>query len=81
MARYKHIDTRPQVLAVDLAKQFYGGRFAKVETVFGNLRHNKRLIRISFTLRGKAKVDGQWKLYCMVHHIEKLTNYRSMARQ
>ena len=35
-------------------------RFATVEPVFGNLRHNKRLSR--FTLRGKAKVDGQWKL-------------------
>ena len=79
MARYKHIDTRPRVLAVDLAKLFYGGRFAKVETVFGNLRHNKRLNR--FTLRGKAKVDGQWKLYCMVHNIEKLANYGNMARQ
>jgi len=28
--------------------------------VFGNLRGNKRLHR--FTLRGKTKVDGQWKL-------------------
>jgi len=24
-----------------------------------------------FTLRGKAKVNGQWKLYCMMHNIEK----------
>nr|WP_239237598.1 transposase [Candidatus Nitrotoga sp. BS] len=24
------------------------------------------------TLRGKTKVDGQWKLYCLVHNIEKL---------
>ena len=32
---------------------------------------NKRLTR--FTLRGRSKVDGQWKLYCMVHNIEKLT--------
>ena len=47
-----------------------GARFATVEPVFGNLRHNKRLNR--FTLRGRTKVDGQWKLYCMVHNIEKL---------
>ncbi|MGH1469543.1 MAG: transposase, partial [Cellvibrionaceae bacterium] len=37
----------------------------------------KRLNR--FSLRGKTKVDTQWKLYCMVHNIEKLTNYGSIA--
>jgi transposase len=47
-------------------------RFATVEPVFGNLRHNKRLHR--FTLRGRTKVDGQWKLYCLVHNIEKLAH-------
>lgn len=51
----------------------YGGRFATVEPVFGNLRHNKRLNR--FTLRGQKKVDGQWKLYCLVHNIEKLAHH------
>lgn len=48
-------------------------RFATVAPVFGNLRGNKRLHR--FTLRGKTKVDGQWKLYCMMHNIEKLANH------
>jgi Transposase DDE domain len=51
-------------------KQMITRRFATVEPVFGNLRHNKGLNR--FTLRGHAKVDGQWKLYCLVHNIEKL---------
>ena len=51
----------------------YGQRFATVEPVFGNLRHNKRLNR--FTLRGRKKVDGQWKLYCLVHNIEKLAHH------
>ena len=51
----------------------YGQRFATVEPVFANIRHNKRLNR--FTLRGRQKVDTQWKLYCMVHNIEKLANY------
>lgn len=51
----------------------YGRRFATVEPVFGNLRHNKQLNR--FTLRGKKKVDGQWKLYCLVHNIEKLAHH------
>lgn len=54
-------------------RQLYGGRFATVEPVFGNLRHNKRLNR--FTLRGQKKVDGQWKLFCLVHNIEKLAHY------
>ena len=34
---------------------------------------NKGLTR--FTLRGRAKVDGQWKLYCLVHNIEKLARH------
>jgi hypothetical protein len=33
----------------------------------------KRLDR--FTLRGQKKVDGQWKLYCLVHNIEKLAHH------
>jgi transposase len=51
----------------------YGRRFATVEPVFGNIRYNKRLDR--FTLRGRTKVDAQWKLFCMVHNIEKLAHH------
>jgi transposase len=51
----------------------YGKRFATVEPVFGNIRHNKGLDR--FTLRGRRKVDTQWKLYCLVHNIEKLAHH------
>lgn len=54
-------------------KARYGRRFATVEPVFGNLRHNKQLNR--FTLRGQKKVDAQWKLYCLVHNIEKLAHH------
>ncbi|MCU0647844.1 MAG: transposase [Gemmatimonadaceae bacterium] len=50
----------------------YDRRFATVEPVFANLRHNKRLDR--FTLRGQTKVDTQWKLFCLVHNIEKLAH-------
>ena len=46
--------------------------FAIAEPVFGNIRPNKRLNR--FTLRGRQKVDGQWKLCCLVHNIEKLAH-------
>ena len=55
-----------------IGREQYGRRFATVEPVFANLRHNKRLDR--FTLRGRTKVDGQWKLFCLVHNIEKLAN-------
>ena len=54
-------------------RTLYGRRFATVEPVFGNLRHNKRLNR--FTLRGQKKVDTQWKLFCLVHNIEKLAHH------
>ena len=57
-------------IASAAGKHMIAARFATVEPVFGNLRHNKRLTR--FTLRGRAKVDGQWKRYCIMHNIEKL---------
>lgn len=54
-------------------RRLYGRRIGIVEPVFANLRHNKRLDR--FTLRGRQKVDTQWKLYCLVHNIEKLAHH------
>ncbi|WP_152386501.1 transposase [Azotobacter salinestris] len=54
-------------------REMIGRRFATVEPVFGNLRYNKRLDR--FTLRGRERVDGQWKLYCLIHNIEKLATH------
>jgi transposase len=57
---------------IDRGKDMIARRFATVEPVFGNLRYNKGLTR--FILRGRTKLDGQWKLYCLVHNIEKLAN-------
>ena len=57
-------------------KLIYSHRMSVVEPVFGNIGTNKRLNR--FSLRGKQKVQGQWKMYCMVHNIEKLANYGHM---
>lgn len=62
-----------QAIDSERGRRLYGRRFATVEPVFGNIRHNKRLNR--FTLRGQKKVDGQWKLYCLVHNIEKLAHH------
>lgn len=66
-------DRMKQAIDSERGRQLYGGRFATVEPVFGNLQHNKRLNR--FTLRGQKKVDGQWKLFCLVHNIEKLAHH------
>jgi transposase len=76
-----HTDRMKRAIDSDEGKARYGRRFATVEPVFGNLRHNdqrkslwdKRLDR--FTLRGRKKVDTQWKLYCLVHNIEKLAHH------
>jgi transposase len=51
----------------------YAERFGTVEPVFANVCYNKRLAR--FTVRGRQKVDGQWKLFCLVHNIEKLARH------
>ena len=67
------IDRMKRAIDSELGRALYGRRFATVEPVFGNLRANKRLNR--FTLRGRLKVDTQWKLYCMVHNIEKLAHH------
>jgi hypothetical protein len=64
-------------MAPDPSRRCHGRRFATVEPVFGNIRHNKQLNR--FTLRGRRKVDTQWKLYCLVHNIEKWMNYGTVG--
>ena len=71
----KNIHTERMKQRIDSAegRALYGRRFATVEPVFANLRHNKQLNR--FTLRGQAKVDGQWKLFALVHNIEKLAHH------
>ena len=71
-----HTVKMKQKIDSEEGRRRYGERFATVEPVFGNIRHNKRLNR--FTLRGRKKVDTQWKLYCMVHNIEKLAHYGNL---
>lgn len=58
-------------------KYIYSHRMSVVEPVFANIGTQKRLNR--FSLRGKTKVESQWKLYCMVHNIEKIANYGNMV--
>lgn len=68
-----HTDRMKKRIDSPEGRALYGERFATAEPVFGNLRYNKGLDR--FTLRGQAKVDAQWKLFCLVHNIEKLAHH------
>jgi hypothetical protein len=54
-----------------LGRYTYHQRIAIVEPVFANLQ-NKGMNR--FTLRGRPKVDAQWKLFTLVHNIEKIAH-------
>jgi len=60
-----------------VGKSIYGHRMSVVEPVFGNIGTNKRLSR--FSLRGKEKVQGQWRLFCLVHNIEKVMRYGALS--
>jgi len=53
-------------------RALYSRRMGTVEPVFGNLQ-NKGMRR--FTLRGQSKVSAQWKLFAMVHNIEKVAGW------
>jgi hypothetical protein len=57
-------------------RAIYGKRMPTIEPVFGNAR-NKGMDH--FTLRGQPKVDAQWKLYMLVHNIEKIAHYGRAA--
>lgn len=61
----------------DKGKQIYSHRMSVIEPVFGNIGFNKKLNR--FSLRTKTKVQSQWRIYCLVHNIEKLKNYGKLA--
>jgi transposase len=76
-----HVATELMKQAIDTAKgrALYSQRIATVEPVFANIRHTKRLDR--FTLRGKEKVGTQWRLYCLVHNIEKLARNGSVGNR
>ena len=54
-------------------RQQYSRRLGIVEPVFGHITSTLGLKR--FSLRGKVKVDIQWKLYCIVHNLLKIHRY------
>ncbi|MES9859718.1 MAG: transposase [Candidatus Thiodiazotropha sp. LLP2] len=48
-------------------------RLGRVEPVFGHINHAIGIKR--FTLRGKLKDGGQWKLLMMLHNILKIHRF------
>jgi len=71
--RTSYMELMRRKIDSESGRQQYSKRMWTIEPVFGNITSNKRLDR--FSLRGKAKVTGQWLLYCLVHNIEKLWRY------
>lgn len=56
-----------------LGRYIYSKRMQIIEPVFANIRSNLKLSK--FSLRGRTKVDIQWKLYAMIHNIGKIFRY------
>lgn len=56
-----------------IGRYIYSKRMKIIEPIFANIRWNKGLDR--FSLRGRAKVNIQWKLYAIVHNIGKILLY------
>lgn len=54
-------------------RYLYSQRLGTVEPVFANMCSTLGLRR--FSLRGKIKVDTQWKLFCIVHNLLKIHRY------
>ena len=69
----RYTDWMKQRVDSDKGKHIYSHRMSVVEPVFANISVQKRLNR--FSLRGKKKVQSQWRLFCLVHNIEKLMGY------
>ena len=56
-----------------VGRHFYSKRLGTVEPVFAHICSTIGLNR--FTLRGKAKVNNQWLMYCMVHNLKKIHQF------
>jgi hypothetical protein len=75
IASSREIEPQKIIQKIDTpeGRQQYSRRLGIIDPVFGNIISILELKR--FSLRGKVKVDIQWKLYCMVHHLLKIHWY------
>ena len=67
------IDIMKDKIDTPQGRDIYSGRMGTVEPVFAHIKHTIGLRWLS--LRGLAKVRGQWLLFCMVHNIVKIQRY------
>ena len=74
--RNPHCRAMREKIDSDKGRAIYAHRMGLIEPVFGHTQ--QRGLR-RFTLRGQAKVDTQWKLYCIVHNVAKLQLYGKIA--
>lgn len=65
-----HAEKMKTKIDSEIGKTIYAKRIATAEPPFAHITHCTGLKR--FSLRGKAKVNAQWLLYCMVHNLKKL---------
>src|SRR3954463_15997966 len=59
------------------ARQLYGRRQATVETVFGQIKANRRADR--FLRRGRSAVRSEWRLLAATHNLLKLHRHQLAA--
>ncbi len=64
------LDEMKAKIDTEQGKRIYARRLGIVEPVFANICFHKHMSR--FTLRTKAKVDVQWRLFAIVHNIGKI---------
>ncbi len=62
-----------QKIASAMGRHIYSMRLGIVEPVFGHINDAIGIKR--FILRGKKKVNGQWKLMNMLHHLTKILRF------
>ena len=66
-----------RVLSTDQGKALYRKRRETVESVFGQMKFNRRLDR--FLRRGRAAVRFEWRLFGASHNLLRLHNHRLTA--
>lgn len=76
-ANERSIDRMRDKIDTEQGRHEYSRRMGIVEPVFGHITHAIGIKR--FSLRGRRKVDGQWKLMAMVVNLTKLSKYGAMA--
>lgn len=59
-----------RVLSTELGAELYRKRKQTVEPVFGNTKHNRKIIH--FRRRGRAAVRAEWRLVMATHNVCKL---------